>query len=410
MATATATVVERRSTPLDAGVWEVLGDSEEFWELEGRGLLEVRAHRAGGVSLRGRSWVGRATAAGITISFEEKIPGALAKLIEHASQSAFRVEDVHGASTELGDLAALLIHELITRSREYVSRGADFEYTSDLHASSLIGGRIDVPETIKLRAQGRRHQAAFWRPDITRSVELNQTVLAALRQVELLAPGLPLKQGDLVHARGVAQMIDEARTPDVLFGARTGWVRRAQALADRLDEPLRADLAALASVVLAHESFEHGPAIGGSPRAWFLNLETLFEEALRRVLKAAAKPMRVTRGTESRLIFDSSGLYDATPDVVVRQSEGTVHAIGDAKYKDWPSASDASMHSDVYQLLAHAKAWDAGVAFLAYPHSEFDALDLGTSVTGCRTFAFALDVADLDGSAAAALSEMGIGP
>jgi hypothetical protein len=72
---------------------------------------------------------------------------------------------------------------------------------------------------------------------MTQDVEINRVLLAALRQIEALALEVPLTEADLMRSRELGRFLDDARTADVLFGARTGWVVRARSVAQgRLDD------------------------------------------------------------------------------------------------------------------------------------------------------------------------------
>lgn len=392
---------------MDPAIWPTLNASPEFWELKKRKLLEVVQDGPDVVRLRGTSWVGRAEVDGVVVSFDPKFDDALKALFGYATQSSFRVEDVPATLSDLGDLAVLLVRHLLTRGRAYFSTGGEYAYVERMEVGSVIAGRLDTPATVALRAQGLRHQAAFHRQAMTQDVEINRVLLAALRQIEILDAELPLTAADLVRSRELARLLDDARTADVLFGARERWIARARRVASGDGPPDRRDLAALCAVVLAHESFEREATSATGPRAWFLNLEMLFEEAVRRVFAAARPSGGITKASGVTPIFDLVAGYNAAPDVVFREM-GLLRCIGDAKYRDWPGGAGTSMHAEVYQLLAHAKAYDASIAFLAYPGDSYEVLDFGASITGCHVWAFAFDLLDMQASANAALNAMGL--
>jgi hypothetical protein len=151
---------------------------------------------------------------------------------------------------------------------------------------------------------------------------------------------------------------------------------------------------ALAGIVLSHNSFEASQMIPGIvPFSWFLNLETLFEQAVRRRLHAlVGKGIGVHAGRSIRpAIFPALGIQRAEPDLVLGTAPEAV--VGDVKYKDWSGSADAS---DLYQLLVHARAFDANRCFLVFPSDGYDEVSLGRAVTGADTWLFAVDVRDLD--------------
>ena len=134
--------------------------------------------------------------------------------------------------------------------------------------------------------------------------------------------------------------------------------------------PRQKDVAALASVILAHESFGRRKKIWPLvPRSWFLNLENLFEQAVISQLKKVVSPgTSVSRGGESpQSIFErETGVYRAHPDVVLVREDGRV-TVGDVKYKNW---SGTAVASDLYQLLVHTSAFSGITSFLVFPHVE----------------------------------------
>jgi 5-methylcytosine-specific restriction endonuclease McrBC regulatory subunit McrC len=178
-----------------------------------------------------------------------------------------------------------------------------------------------------------------------------------------------------------------------------------------LDRTQQRDVMSLASVLLSHESFELADQRPSRvPRSWFLNLETLYEDALRRQMSAVIPDFLIERGAETGpRIFTGTAQFGADPDVVIRRRSGDVQAIGDAKYKDWPGRGTAAkLHADLYQLLAHASAFHAPAAFLAFAHDRFEGRHLGVSTTGCDTWMFAVDVRNINRDAMQICSELGL--
>lgn len=236
----------------------------------------------------------------------------------------------------------------------------------------------------------------FERNVVAHNTPFNRIALAALREVDRLSRLVQVDQDTLAHARALAILFSDCRDTSVLFGARTELVRIAQRLEATSKDDARRDLLALAMLLLAHESFEHSAATGSSsPRAWFLNLETLFEAAVRNTMGVVAgSGVRISAGRDAPMpVFPATPTkeYRANPDLVIRAASSTV-AVGDVKYKaidEGPSASD------VYQLLVHATAFGADEAFLVYPSDTFSCVDLGTSAAGPRVRVFTVDAREL---------------
>jgi hypothetical protein len=128
------------------------------------------------------------------------------------------------------------------------------------------------------------------------------------------------------------------------------------------------------------------------PVSWFVNLETLFEECCRRAIAVAAdqEGYRVSDWrAEVHHLLPPTMLYRADPDIVVW--EGTIPiAVADPKYKDLADRQPAN--SDLYQILAHAKAWGVKLAELIYPSETTGDTPLGSSVDGIKVGAFFFDL------------------
>jgi 5-methylcytosine-specific restriction endonuclease McrBC regulatory subunit McrC len=309
-------------------------------------------------------------------------------------------------------LIALLIGAFLERVRDYVARGVDFEYRRREEVGSLVGGPINVAKTVQLRAKGMRYSAAFFRPILRRDLPKNKVVLAALRQVELLARSVDVPSVDIATSRSLAHFFAESQDIEIVLGRREAWSAEARRLETEARGVADQDLLALAAVILSHESFEPEPLDSAQhvPRSWFVNLENLFERAARRALSRAILGRSQVTGPGSLHppIFEGvTGRFRANPDFVVRTGAVAV-AVGDAKYKTWRGLETKDIHGDLYQLLVHSAAHGSPVAFLLFAHNEFAVRHLGRSGTGADTWAFALDVRALDRDLSAALDLLGL--
>jgi 5-methylcytosine-specific restriction endonuclease McrBC regulatory subunit McrC len=326
------------------------------------------------------------------MELREKIDGALAALLAHATHDAFKIHRVAAPGSELGDLAALIVHQLLDSIVVYATRGRDFRYARQRRVGSLIGGKIDMTRSLRLRARGLGHLFVFEKNVLSHNTPLNRVLSATLREVERLQTLIDIRSDDIARARGLAMLFSDCLDAELLFARREHFVTQANSLlGSGLPDPVK-DMVALAAVVLSHESFEtSASAASHLPRAWFLNLETLFEAAVRKSLaQIAPDGWLVLRGRdEQHRVF--SGEYEAHPDLVVRCG-GNVFAVGDVKYKDWHGSATAS---DVYQLLVHASSFGSSRAFLVYPSDRFEVRSLGRSATGAETWFFGVDVRDL---------------
>ena len=402
------TVNERGQTEVAQDTWAALSGDSDFRRLQERGIVTVTLLPTRRTRLEGSCYVGWAQCGDITLELREKVPGALRALLSYATNSAFKIEHTKSPASELGPLALLLIQQFLSAVAEYAAESREFIYERQQRAGSLVGGRIDIARSLQLRARGLRHLLVFEKNLVTFNTPLNRVVLAALVEVERLKKVVGLQEDDVARARGLAMVFSDCRDTEILFGDRARISRTASALAKSGQTARQRDIAALASALLAHESFELRTATWTEvPRSWFLNLENLFEQAvLARLRSLTSGSTRVSRGSERpRPIFRrKTGTYQAYPDIVVSYDDGRV-TVGDVKYKNWTGAATAS---DIYQLLVHTSAFSGTISFLVYPHDEYEAVSLGTAATGTETWLFALDVRNLADSVGRLADTLGL--
>jgi len=403
-------VPERGRTEVTQASWRQMAAAPAFWGLVERGVISVEHPGANRVRLVGACYVGRAFVIDeVVIEVHEKVEGALIALLTHATRMSFKVEKLSAPASELGPLIGLLAGQFVEALRRYVSRGREFVYRREKRVGSLVGGKVDVTGTIRLHARGLRHLVLFEKDVVAHNTPFNRVALAALREVDRLSRLVQVDQETVAHARGLAILFSDCRDTSVLFGSRVELVRLAQRLETASKDDVRHDLLALAILLLSHESFEHGIATGAaSPRAWFLNLETLFEAAVRKTMGVAARAdIRISAGRDAPMpVFPVTAIkeYRANPDLVIRLGPSVI-AIGDVKYKaidEGPSASD------IYQLVVHATAFGCNEAFLVYPGDTFSGVDIGTSSAGPRVRVFTVDARDLPDHMGRMLSILGV--
>jgi 5-methylcytosine-specific restriction endonuclease McrBC regulatory subunit McrC len=384
-------VPERGTLELTDAQWSMLDPDPDFWTLVDKGILSCGRTRHG-VKLVGGAYVGRAALGAIDLTLVEKVDGALSSLLAFATGSAFRVERMHAPASELGPLISLLVHHFVAAVRRYASKGRDWHYGTRHETGSLIGGRINVTRTMQLRARGLRQLVAFDRPVQTFATPINRLISATLAEVDRINVIVGLPPEHVADSRAMAVLFADSRDAETLFGDRQQLVRLAEELRRESRDDTRIDILEFAAVLLSHQSFDDSVFSGHyAPRAWFLDLEMLFESAVRQVLRDLLRPtFRVENGRSAPLpIFSATpAAFRANPDLVIR-SDDIVRAVGDAKYKVWDA--DPGDRRDMYQLLVHAGTFGARTAFLIYVGNPFQHSDLGPTVEGIRTVRFCVD-------------------
>lgn len=381
-------VPERGDSLVEGTSWQELAARGDFWQLVQRKILKVASVGPNSVRLSGAGYVGRARLGDRDLLLVEKSPGALQALLAHATGSVFRITQAHAPASDLGPLASILVEQFTTAVRSYASGGRQWEYIRRREVGSLVGGRIDITASIKLRGRGMRHRIAFDRSVSSYATNTNRIVAAALQDAEKIALATNMSPDDLRGVRAMSLLFADCRDAEVLFGNRSAFVNLAQRL-EATAQPRIADLLALGAIILSHESFEvEAHEVGSVPRSWFVSLQTLYETAVRKTLATLLGPSEpVLNGKigPPRIFHSITDAYTANPDLVVNTDPKW---IGDVKYKTWSPAGEAS---DVYQVLAHAVAHRARIAFIVYVDDTFQVKDLGPTLDGIRVILFAAD-------------------
>lgn len=386
-------VPERGTVDVQKSVWSKVAADATFWQLVNAGIVTVEQGTATTVRLKGGCYVGRAVIGGHTmLQLDEKVPGSLFALIQYSSRAEFRIHRLPSYASEIGPLISLLIGQFNDAVSLYLTRGRQFTYRREQRIGTLIGGKLNLTGTIKLRSRGLRHLAQFEKNAVVFDTPVNDVILTALREVGRIHRTIPVDATIVARSRALALLFSDCRTAEVLFGARETFIRNAAAQEIEARDPLLRDLMALAGVLLSHESFEPlNNMERKSPRSWFLNLETLFELAVRNVLSDILRDVATVRNGRSvhlPIFRSTSAGHLANPDIVIRTVSGRC-VIGDAKFKVKED------RSDLYQLLVHAATFGALTAFLVSPDDEYSVEVLGPASTGATVRRFSVDLRQL---------------
>lgn len=404
-------LAERGSTTVTGETWQQLTADRSFWRLVEQNVVTVESPGSERVVLKGGCYVGRASIGNVTLELHPKISGSLEQLLPHATHGAFRSRRASAPANELNELTALLIEQLVDAVSDYLQQGRRFQYGRRKETGSLVAGKLDVTKTMRLRARGMGHRIAFERQILDYATDTNRVLLAALLEAERIGDTIPIPEDVRTKGRRFSQVFSDCRDVEVLFGRRSQLAGKAASLAEGAEDPSTKDLLSLASAVLGHlaPSFDSAAA-GTVPRSWFLNLESLFEDAILDLLRSiASRPghdLSVTHGRENpKPVFPrKEDRYRAEPDIVLTTGSGKT-TVGDVKYKDW---TETPAQSDLYQLLIHAAAFDGEEAFLVYPSQRWQVAELGASGTGCRVWSFAVDLDEMPRTIGKVLVELGL--
>lgn len=381
----TLEVTEQRTRSVSAELYRELESSAAVQDLIEAGVVSLVRSRANPYAVRAGAYVGQAIVGdGHRLVVREKASGALEHLLHWSVPEEWREVDIPGAVARShgGPVLETFAERFLTHLSEYLRDGRVKEYQAKQMDMGLPRGRIDVVKTARLRSRAARSRVAFCKPVLTADILPNQLLALALESIDC-------------YYRldgGFARVLDRARYyapafADVgLLGFRDGdWTARAVAFARAFDDArvggeLRRALE-YARALLLHL----GPWLGddweeGPPVSFFLNLQTLFEDAVRQVATDITTE-RVSKGDAlgHALFPELPDHYIVEPDLVIGEAETTL--VADCKYKELKGYPD---HSDIYQLTVHAAALDCCTAVLIYPGESAEMDLLGTSNLGVK--------------------------
>lgn len=388
--------LERSSRPLGRQEYEYLAGHPDFWRAAREGIVSLERPDANSYAIRAAGVIGQMLVGQYLIQIEEKIPGALDSLLSFAQDPSAHIVALPSFVREEGMVLSSFIERFLDLVDSYLLTGRRKTYVQSRTWGTMPRGRIDLLRTMALWATGRKDLVAFAVDELSARIPENQLIGLALDVADRII-SLPR------HRR----LRSRVRTASILF-EDTGYhtfLRSTPADIEGLHEaasvrmPALQQLWDLARVIVLHFGLSGLGGREGTPVSWFVNLETLFEDCLRRLVRVAAERsgFRATGWQEQpRYVFPRSKDYRAKPDVVLWRGETPV-AVLDPKYKN-PQTSPSG--DDLYQLLIHAQAFSVCQAALIYPSQGFTAKNMGESMSRVRVWAFTVNVRNLAEDAA----------
>ena len=371
--------------------------------------------------IRGHKYVGQARSSDVELQIVEKQPGSLLSLIKAATGAELRIEAVDSPEGVFDVVSKRLMGVFADAAGRYIAERRVPRYAYRDAASPALSGSLDMASTIRLHATGRRTLFAYKQGFVVRDEPLDRLVLAGLCELDRAGPVLGLDAQTLYDARWFAGALEAVRDERFISTPTPDFLAIADALEqDQTTSDEDVDLARLAAVALLHQGFDPGQTGAGAvPRAWFVDLERLFEQAVRRTLGELLEDDDVDRGEQyERRMFSGLDTSRTNPDVVVHR-DGRTRFVGDVKYKNLgegaPGGGDASdeqtgkaSRSDLYQLLVHTASLQAERAFLVYPGEYYACQHLGRSATGSETWTVQVRVLRLENDLRRFAAEVGL--
>ncbi len=398
---------ERSSVQLTAEEFRFLEESHDFWALAESGILSLQQTGRARYALSAGSFVGQAIVNGRPVIVEEKIEGALLELLELTTHLEARVAEAPGVVSKSGKFIERLAERFLNGLGEYLARGRKKTYLTRRLNSSFLRGKIEITRTMRLWAKGRKDQVAYLADELSADILENRLIGVALYRLDqALAAIDTVPTVLLARARAMAIMFEDVGWPQML----TWPVTR---IASLFDAKLRSgeisrfqDLLALARIFALHFGVSGEGAAQRIPISWFVNLETLFEDAVRNAFSQAAShadpsPKVTDWKADARFVVEGTQKYRAEPDVVC--TVGSRRLIIDAKYKELGDKPDSG---DIHQLVAHMLAYDVKLGALIYPSDAYERRYLGETPVNQRIFVFSIRLGKLREDASRVVSEL----
>lgn len=337
-----------------------------------------------GLHLRADRFVGFARLGDIELRIRERHAGSLVKLLELASNVRLKLAPAASGVSDQKVIVHALVVEFVELVRTYVAHGREKVYTTVLGHGPTGRGQLDLVRTARARAQGQPW-LEWARPELSAVTPLNALVARALHAADLVCQQVTQDSKLQVELRSLAGVFQDNA---LAYSLSTAEDLLAQAERNRAPP----GLPELAATIVQASSAGGG---GHDARvSWFVNLETLFEKAVRTQLARVVPSAKVAKGgTYKPALHLFSGppkRLPMYPDIVVSHTIETV--VGDVKYKRWDSTPSAS---DLYQMSCYVQAHGGTRGFLVYPGSRLR-VPLGKTPWGSSVQVFLVDPMNLE--------------
>ena len=285
------------------------------------------------------------------------VRGALIHMLSVARGLRIADGELAALDTQRRDVLELLARLFADRLRAAVRRGLPRRYAEREEDLGMLRGRVDVKRQFTHFAV-RPDRLACRFDELSEDTPLNRVLKAAVMRLTRIARSAENVRA-LVELAARFESVSDSRLP-----------LREPVRLDRTNTAFH-DLHRLARLFLAGEwqSMASGRAPGF---ALLFPMNDLFEKFIGRRLRRALAPwpVRLQQGGFDALEDeDGTGIFRLVPDAVIDLPTGPV--IVDTKWKRLnPRERDLEISSsDIYQMLAYARAYGAARAILLYPWS-----------------------------------------
>lgn len=321
----------------------------------------------------------------LTIDILELVPGTTAALLPlavGARRTGDQVSPRGVSPTTPGLQVAVRFASLLS---QYVREGIDRRYLPRVVDSPFVRGRVNIGQTLrKHRARGRTDAVSCSIRELSDDGHLNRALLSAATKAEALLRGT-------AHDRELRALRQSLRSLGAVTMQTHVDIEPAREEALSTIRSVAPELVELAGILIRGITAASTDRDETQPVSSWINLDSVFEQAVRRLIaRPSRNPVRFGGNDEVPLLRGGEGL-GAEPDIVVETDEHLL--LFDAKYRRHGSRVG---RSQLYQLMAHADAYDADEAALIVPRLDEQDSDrfLGRDSRGCAYRVVVVDAND----------------
>lgn len=395
------TVIERRRAWVSEEDFSLLHASPVFRAIAEKSIVSLRLSR-NGCELEAGPFVGSVNIMDdVVLSVEEKTPGATESLFQLAHEGLYRLVQRDARYSIIPHrsnprwLRRAISLAFFRRLEPYLQHGLSRRYVAEVKVSGQPRGKVLVKETLqRLVSRGIRDRVYHRVQKLSRDNALNRVLKLSLLSIAARSGKSSAGEAQQKADYYLFHFLDVRRDNRLLYDVQSNRYRRDLWLQT---PPEYKELVELALVILQDELVLPKPSESVDlPFATFVSLERLFEIALYRVVEWActripgASVVAGSQMKEPRYLFVDTQKMSAEPDVVVLHGEQP-RLLLDAKYKDVVSAIP---HDEIYQLLAHCKAFGVSEGWLVGTADDGQIRErtIGHTVDGVRVRLLAVPV------------------
>lgn len=358
-------------------------------ETDGTSVLSLRSSQPGTVEPvvacqpDGRTWrtgpyIGVIGAGEQTVSIRPRIGTNVVFEWLRGDTRRLRLHEVDETAThpDTRFVAELMAHLWVAKFRRAARHSLPSRRVHSIEAGSMLKGCLSIRHTIK-HQRNKPHEAAFIQIENSLDTYFARAIVAAFNSLGTLVPSLPrIVPPDLLsHLHRLKREVRSRNPPS------RSDIERARVTPATIG--FRSFALFCLEVLNRIGELPHDNGSAGSSYTLLLDVSELWEHHVETCVSAALPLHSVVNGnlTQERwhLLHDIQGpalkRHRLIPDLLVKDSEGRVVCVIDAKYKPW--LSDSTMNrEDVYQMVSYLDFFGADrpvLGLFLYPVENPDA-------------------------------------